>query len=678
MNDLPDRAASNENVVEAFAKSAVHAALQSPYDGIKQLVNHVTGSRALPDLHLVEAPKPAEFGSANWYAEQFGGAVGMIAPFLAARKVVGMTPLSAEVGAAESLNLGALGRVGLGLRESFASGALLDFAGRPVDENKDFWAERMKNGLVGGITFTALSGAGQTLKWAPGLASESILANAGRNAASGAFAGFVNTESNSLISGNGLASSEDLLKGMYGFSVVGVGLGLWDHNANTRKGDARARQTSLILGDSISFAPEGFFGRSLSPKMSAIESTNSALADRVGASGQGSTIDGAKFYLRGRINAEGVWEPVRNISEFPFEAKSQVMREVSPQTGPLFNRVAVDRFLAVTAPVLKGFEPLPVDAPNELIAARAKTLEDAVNQIAREHGLPEIRIKPCDSRFETALVSGAMLFDRSEGYIGVRQEDLYQNPELNSAPLEKLAARINHEFNHSEQVNLIFRHAFHDRTMLGSMKGKSINDFSNSDLNDLKESVEMRINTPLSREYFDRLVDNMKQHPQSEVMTDAEIDRARNLTTAFIRGSEPGPEYRLAAQRVTAMNKMLQDLPADADVPSILDGLSNLDQQNLRLGRQLSISTALSSKPSALADFLTQSHEGENPSTLLDGVKNSLESEIEKQNDIRRQRYKRYMLAVELEAWFVEHRTELRARQHHLFDTTGGVAPAIH
>lgn len=75
-------AAEALNLAELSGKSFVYSALQGPVDGLTEVVNHVTASKILPRLKLVEPPEQQPFGSKEWLATTVGSGFGMVAPFL--------------------------------------------------------------------------------------------------------------------------------------------------------------------------------------------------------------------------------------------------------------------------------------------------------------------------------------------------------------------------------------------------------------------------------------------------------------------------------------------------------------------------------------------------------------------------------------------------------------------
>ncbi|MBI4532722.1 MAG: hypothetical protein HY711_02150, partial [Candidatus Melainabacteria bacterium] len=144
----------SHNAYDSFAYSAI----QSPVNGLVQLVG---GDKYLPQVQFMEAPKPTEFACPNWYAQQLGGGLGMTIPFLLTRGITrGVARLAHPALSAEKFALLAntTNRSGYLVAEAALSGALYDGLLRPIStEEGNFWTARLKNAVVGGITFATLA-----------------------------------------------------------------------------------------------------------------------------------------------------------------------------------------------------------------------------------------------------------------------------------------------------------------------------------------------------------------------------------------------------------------------------------------------------------------------------------------------------------------------------------------
>lgn len=233
---------TSQNLLEEAVRSAFNSGIQSPYNGIAQLWNEtggkLTGAQA-PAMELVAPPKEAEFGSASWHAQTIGGAAGMVVPFLVCRKAANQLGKGAQVAAtryygeaatAQLINTN-LARTALPILSSGTAGAMFDGVMRPV-KNTDtatFWKERATNAGIGFTVFGTLHAGSAGLKHLDQAilsANKPWLVNTfhhdlARNIISGAGAGVVESNLRSLASGQGLASSQEMLKGAYTFSLLG-------------------------------------------------------------------------------------------------------------------------------------------------------------------------------------------------------------------------------------------------------------------------------------------------------------------------------------------------------------------------------------------------------------------------------------------------------------------------
>src|SRR5262245_29214681 len=86
----PKEPVEQNGLVEDFLRSAGHAAFQTPVNAIVQVADKAMGTNMLPSVQLdiLKAPHAAEYGTANYWAQQSGAAVGMLLPFMAAGKGV--------------------------------------------------------------------------------------------------------------------------------------------------------------------------------------------------------------------------------------------------------------------------------------------------------------------------------------------------------------------------------------------------------------------------------------------------------------------------------------------------------------------------------------------------------------------------------------------------------------
>ena len=143
--------------VKGLGQSLLHTLVQSPLEGVAQLVDHTAG--AAFDSHLyakskdliIAAPAPAAFGSAEWHGQAIGGAVGMMPLFLASRGVLrggaGMFKLTeglvaSEMEAAASKNIFTTGSAKL-ILEGGATGAAYAGVFKPQESGQaNYWTSK--------------------------------------------------------------------------------------------------------------------------------------------------------------------------------------------------------------------------------------------------------------------------------------------------------------------------------------------------------------------------------------------------------------------------------------------------------------------------------------------------------------------------------------------------------
>lgn len=257
------RESSATDIAANAARAMLHAAIQQPIDAVVQIGAAAT-HKDFEAPKLINAPKQAEFGSADWCAQTVGAGLGMVVPFLASEAIVsragrGLSKLGgAELAASlEKTSLGAkVMPVAKPVGHAFASGATYGLLFTPSSDTEDnFLSDRLKHAAVGGITFGAqraatlgiMAGAERTMgtgfefarQRATNLGSMAnigameatlrspALSTAGRigaNAFAGGIAGGVNANAQSLIFEGRTASKEEMIQSAAAFVVTGGAL----------------------------------------------------------------------------------------------------------------------------------------------------------------------------------------------------------------------------------------------------------------------------------------------------------------------------------------------------------------------------------------------------------------------------------------------------------------------
>lgn len=238
---------NSANLGLQFLQSAAYAGAEAPLKAMAQAADHFSGGKMQESVQNgfksigVEAPKQTEFGTSSWYAQQLGGAVGMMLPFLALR---GVANAGANRFLPQSLNapqtlLQAAGR------EAFVSGGAGLLYGTLLTPSKDenvgsnsFYTDRMKNGLADMATFAALGFSGPYMGKGFDTAASALektsfnqlgrlnLANLVRHPvfagiASGVPAGLVSSEVAALKDGRLLPTGQEVKETITGMAFVG-------------------------------------------------------------------------------------------------------------------------------------------------------------------------------------------------------------------------------------------------------------------------------------------------------------------------------------------------------------------------------------------------------------------------------------------------------------------------
>lgn len=226
--DLPlaDLRRETAGVAADFGHALIDSALIAPYDGVAQVANHLSRRQILPVAEMATS-RPMAFGDPHWQAQQLGNCFGLALQIGVCSKIFG------KVLGAEAESQAMLLRPGIPLGNAaltgFAMGSLL----QPTADGENFWSTRLRNGATGAATLFTLSAAGQRLDnmsrasrglSIPGVALpfETELRN---GIFSGALAGGVSAESNSILSGRGPASMHDIAGGAYTLALTGGVLG---------------------------------------------------------------------------------------------------------------------------------------------------------------------------------------------------------------------------------------------------------------------------------------------------------------------------------------------------------------------------------------------------------------------------------------------------------------------
>lgn len=158
-------------IADELTNSALYAAAIEPMHGAAQVVDHLATTQLdqkVTDLSKnfgIEAPKPATEGSAHWYAQQFGGALGTVIPFMlvhgrvqhaagsSLNKTLEKAALASEQGhiaQTAGLNAAMLGTSG------FIYGSILKPSDAAHSGQRNFYQDRLVNGATDALMFGAI------------------------------------------------------------------------------------------------------------------------------------------------------------------------------------------------------------------------------------------------------------------------------------------------------------------------------------------------------------------------------------------------------------------------------------------------------------------------------------------------------------------------------------------
>lgn len=211
-----------------FCRSAIHAGVQTPVNGVVQLADKVAGSDVLPKVQFIDPCEPAEFLTGRWHVQQIGAMFGTASNMLALSKAVGFTG-NALFGSIEN---SAANQSRLALRaieEAVGTGFVHNALFKPVASTEgDFYHARLKNGLIGAGTYAALTASSLGIKYLGhernDMLGSFMRSEVGSTILSGIPGGVFHAELKSIADGKGLADRKSVGEAVYSFSVLG---GAW-------------------------------------------------------------------------------------------------------------------------------------------------------------------------------------------------------------------------------------------------------------------------------------------------------------------------------------------------------------------------------------------------------------------------------------------------------------------
>lgn len=265
----PDGAKSSlGSAIDALRYSAAHTLIQRPLDALAQSSDQLFGTKALPNVQLIEQPKIEEFGTLDWAAQQVGTAIGAL-PYLLAihsttRGALASRTLSPDtqqlvlagsrLGATASKEVAQLELSAAAITGFTYSGLL-----NPVDvlqttNTETFMKAKFTNGAIGAGTFAIMTGSMHGIKQlgtqaSEGVAKKVLTSDIGAATLAGLPAGVFGTQAESLAHGKGIAPFRDTASNMIASSLLSAGFLSLRHPLKTalepRKADNASSFTSI-------------------------------------------------------------------------------------------------------------------------------------------------------------------------------------------------------------------------------------------------------------------------------------------------------------------------------------------------------------------------------------------------------------------------------------------------
>ncbi len=241
--------------VDEVLHSAVYSAAQTPLKGLSEIADQVTGSKLSANVDFMDAPTQANSGSAKWLAQQAGGAIGTVVPFLLTNAGVGRVFKGLQPVVGETANLAMQREVTRAAVSGFAFDSLLKPNEQKSANWQDFATQRLESGVVGAATFASLTASTQGLaRFADsGLLKQSefgkstvapLLKNSiATGLLSGVPAGLVSAEGTSYAREGRAATFDEIASAATSMSLVGglfgIGHRFTNRNVEAKPGGAK-------------------------------------------------------------------------------------------------------------------------------------------------------------------------------------------------------------------------------------------------------------------------------------------------------------------------------------------------------------------------------------------------------------------------------------------------------
>ncbi|MBY0548908.1 MAG: hypothetical protein K2W95_16675 [Candidatus Obscuribacterales bacterium] len=231
-----------------FARSAAYAAFVQPAEALAQLIDYSASTELQGIARNWSNSAQVEHLNARTAISRFAGqAVGTIATFVVAGKVVGLGTRRGMSQLEVAHKLSQTGLLGLGTKEAALTAFLHDSLLRPTD-NKDtrsFAVSRLSNGFVSAVTIGSISSIAGGLAKFGVRSSEPLASELGKNlrmllcskpgstSVAGSLGGGLGVNTDALLKTGTLASATDTTAGMISTGLFAGGLSLIHHMRGT-------------------------------------------------------------------------------------------------------------------------------------------------------------------------------------------------------------------------------------------------------------------------------------------------------------------------------------------------------------------------------------------------------------------------------------------------------------
>lgn len=346
-----DENSAHHSFFKELTISAVYSGVEQPALGLSQFAGNgaMNSVKKAFDKIGIEKPAEAKTFSSTWYAQNVGGALGMVVPYTLTKLGLNKIGAFGKVGAEESSLLSQRASLNASLKESSVTGMVYGTLFTPSDEKTrqagfmSFLADRGVSGVGTAATFTTLTAGSAGLERLSKTAritevgAAPILRNkivAGT--LSGLPAGIVSTEYESITKKHMLASGDDLAKSMLSMSTVGFTFGTASLVSGRIAGPSKGDPLETSTGKSERIANESTTPAAV-PKLNVPEATPLKAVENSDA-----TVSGGRNKITeptaGTIGGPDA-PKVINPNEFSTRADQTVRVELTPQEQDIWREI---------------------------------------------------------------------------------------------------------------------------------------------------------------------------------------------------------------------------------------------------------------------------------------------------------------------------------------------------